>query len=259
MASARAATPDDYGLFTHFFAAFEPPEPTPSREWWNRSYTDAIFLEEAGHVVAYGFAYRLGRELGHVAHVVVDEPSRGRRVGRVIMDALAERLRALGCNRWSLYVSDSNAPAIALYRRCGMQVTSTIDEIRVSAESVRGLPDDPSVTVAPLSVEHDAVIERTFGLPEGRIARVRRLPGRLFSVAVRDGQVVGTISYDEKTRSTPFLCATNAAVARALISAVTNHDDIRLWVNNDAALSAALVASGGRVVRHMLQMDGALA
>jgi GNAT superfamily N-acetyltransferase len=258
MASARAATPDDYGLFTHFFAALEAPGPIPNRDWWERSYNDALFVEEAGTAIGYAFAYRLGRELGHVAHVVVDEPWRGRGLGRVVMDAVKERLQALGCVRWSLYVMQQNLPAVALYRSCGMRITSPVDEVLIATDDMRTLPDDPTVRVEPLGVADDAAVERAFALPEGRIARVRRLPGRTFFVARRDETTVGTISFEESTRTTPFLCATSPAVARALVEVAATEGDVRLFVHNDVALCQALVAAGGRVVRHMLQMEGQL-
>jgi hypothetical protein len=172
------------------------------------------------------------------------------------MQAAAERLRALGCIHWSLYVTDTNAPAIALYRRCGMQVTSNVDEILIAARDVRGLPEDSRIIVTPLTVENDAAVERTFGMPEGRFARVRRLPSRSFFAAHRGDDIVGTISFDEGTRSTPFLCAKSAAAARALIAAAVRDGEVLLFVDDDTALSRALVAAGGRVVRHMLHMDG---
>jgi len=259
MASARAATPEDYGLFTQFFAALDARGPTPNREWWERSYGDALFVEEGTDVVGYAFAYRLGRELGHVGHVVVDAKLRGRGLGRVVMDAVAERLRALGCRRWELYVMEDNAPAIALYRRCGMQVTSPVDDIAITLADLRALPEDRDVRVASFAVEDDAFIERTFDLPEGRIARVRRLPGRSYFVARRAGQPVGAISFEPATHSTPFFFADSATVVRALCTAVAEEGEVRLFVHDDVALSKALLAAGGRTLRHLLQMEGSLA
>ena len=258
MASARAATPDDYGLFTQFYAALDAPS-TPDREWWERSHGDALFLEENGSVFGYAFAYRLGRELGHVGHVVVDERLRGRGLGRVVMDAVCERLRSLGCRRWDLYVNVDNAPAIALYRRCGLQITSPVDEIKIPVGDLESIASDPRVRVEPLDVENDSFIERTFQLPEGRIARVRRLPGRSFFVARQNGIVVGTIAFEPSSRSTPFICAENPAVARALIEAVASDRDVRLFVHDDVELSKALIDAGGHTMRHLFQMEGSLA
>jgi GNAT superfamily N-acetyltransferase len=256
--SARAATPGDYGLFTHFFAALDAPS-TPDREWWERSHGDALFLEEDGEVIGYAFAYRLGRELGHVGHVVVDAPLRGRGLGRVVMNAVRERLRSLGCRRWELYVNEGNLPAIALYRRCGLQVTSPVEEIGVRVADLGTIAIDPRVQTEPLDTENDSFIERTFQLPEGRIARVRRLPGRSFFVARQNGIAVGTIAFEPSSRSTPFLCAESPAVARALIEAVASEGDVRLFVHDDVALSKALIDAGGHTLRHMLQMEGSLA
>jgi hypothetical protein len=60
------------------------------------------------------------------------------------------------------------------------------------------------------------------------------------------------------TRSAPFLCAETSAIARSLISAVSPDGDVRLFINDDTELSGSLVEAGGCVVRHLLQMEGAL-
>ena len=49
----------------------------------------------------------------------VSDDARGAGLGRVLVDAAAERARARGCARVELDVSDANPPALALYEAAG--------------------------------------------------------------------------------------------------------------------------------------------
>jgi ribosomal protein S18 acetylase RimI-like enzyme len=54
-----------------------------------------------------------------VAYTAVEPASRGRGIGRALLDEAENRARAMGLGYLSLMVTDDNAPARALYDRAG--------------------------------------------------------------------------------------------------------------------------------------------
>ncbi len=54
-----------------------------------------------------------------VAYTAVEPASRGRGIGRAMLEAAEERARKMGLGYLSLMVTDDNAPARALYDRAG--------------------------------------------------------------------------------------------------------------------------------------------
>src|SRR3569833_2515384 len=114
---ARAASPADYDAYLRLFPQLEVPDPTPSRERWEREIMPySVFLDHEGHTFAYVLARPLGGT-GHVFNVVVGTAFRGRGAGRALMEGAAARLREAGCTRWGLNVKIDNTPAIRLYER----------------------------------------------------------------------------------------------------------------------------------------------
>jgi GNAT superfamily N-acetyltransferase len=260
--SARVATVEDYEQFVRFFVQLATLDPPLGRDWWAKSFHDALFLEEGGVPVGFAYAYPLGSD-GHVSQVVVDAPARGRGVGRALMNAVAARLRAKGCVHWALNVEHENQPALALYRRCGMRVRFAVDTITIAWDALDALPTDETVIVEQLEPEHDAALESALAVPAGWIRRVRRIPGRCYAMARRGEEPYGVLAFDPVTSSTVILRARSIATARMLLDAVraTRRPDsptVRLYVEDDVALTTGLVDVGGRVVMRMLRMEGAL-
>lgn len=91
---------------------------------------EAFECEARNPVACYRVAEADGELVGYIgAHLIVDEAHittfgvhparRGQRLGaRLLVDVL-RRAVAAGCRRITLEVRESNAPALALYRRCG--------------------------------------------------------------------------------------------------------------------------------------------
>lgn len=253
--SIRAATLEDYELFTRFFAALEVPDPTPAPEWWARSAQNASFLELDGVPVAYANAYTLGDEV-YVMHLVVDAAHRGRGVGRSMLAAVAARFPL--ARRWALYVKQDNATAIALYRRCGMSISQPVMNLTLRRDSIAALPASP-VTVTPLADGEEAVLERALDLPAGRLARDRTLPGwRLFQA--REGEVpVGLIGFDPAANAAWRLRARDAGVMRALFEAVAPEEaTVRVNLEGRADLVDQLIALGAEVTLALFRMEGGL-
>jgi ribosomal-protein-alanine N-acetyltransferase len=102
---------------------------TFSDPWPRRAFAESL---ANAHVVGLAAAAADGRLLGYgLASLVVDEgevlniavapEDRGRGVGRALLGAMLDRLRAGGADTAWLEVRRSNAAAIALYQAAGFQ------------------------------------------------------------------------------------------------------------------------------------------
>jgi ribosomal protein S18 acetylase RimI-like enzyme len=79
-----------------------------------------LVLEEGALTVGFvGAFHHRTQRLGHIYTVNVHPKERGRGLGRALLSACEERLRALGMTRVLLEVNVENADAIRLYERAG--------------------------------------------------------------------------------------------------------------------------------------------
>lgn len=85
-----------------------------------RGDTDLIAAVLDGELLGYAVAWTIldQAELGNVA---VSGPARRIGVGRLLVRAALERVRARGATECFLEVRESNRPAQALYRECGFR------------------------------------------------------------------------------------------------------------------------------------------
>jgi ribosomal protein S18 acetylase RimI-like enzyme len=63
---------------------------------------------------------------GWINYLAVRPDRRGQGLGRLLMDAAEQRLRALGCPKVNLQVRSSNQPAVEFYRRIGYTVDDVV-------------------------------------------------------------------------------------------------------------------------------------
>ncbi|HUR69287.1 MAG TPA: N-acetyltransferase [Candidatus Thermoplasmatota archaeon] len=118
------ATVADMDALLELERACYEPQQAYTREEYRYSLTRAkalnLALSERGVIVGFigAFHHRTHR-LGHVYTVNVHPKERGRGLGRALLSACEERLRALGMDRVVLEVNVENADAIRLYERAG--------------------------------------------------------------------------------------------------------------------------------------------
>jgi GNAT superfamily N-acetyltransferase len=259
--SIRPGNADDYALFERFWPQLSD-EPPLGEEWWEGTYRDTLFLEEDRVAVGYACAYVIGAE-GHVGHLIVDQSARRRGVGRELMNAAAARFRERGCSLWSLNVTETNHGARALYSQCGMAVRHAAVAISFPWSAVDALPSDERVLTSILDPSRDQEVEAALALSSGRLRRVRRIAGRVFVEATREGRTVGVVAYEPVGVATPTLRAEDPAVARALLARIRAEKepakrDVRLQIDDHEELARAALAVGGREIMRTLRMDGAL-
>lgn len=56
---------------------------------------------------------------GWVYHLAVDPESQGKQIGRLLMNELEERMRAVGCDKMNLLVAQDNVRVGAFYQKLG--------------------------------------------------------------------------------------------------------------------------------------------
>lgn len=251
----------DYAFFARLFPELGVPEATPSEARFVTSIVPgAIILRDGDAAAGYAWS-RVRAERLHVVHVITDPLHRARGVGRALMDALAERGRAAGLRKWLLNVKPENAPALALYRRCGMHVVFASTSMRITWDEVSRLQPSPDATARELAPADDARFEAALGLPRGELDSMRALSRLVFGVE-RDGPS-GACAFDPTFPGAAVFRARSAADARALLDAMRpralpEHDHVQLFVEDNAALDADLQRAGAHLVMRVLRMEGEL-
>lgn len=259
----RPARPEDYEAFTGLFPELAVDDPTPSREKWLGDLvpTTLIAEGEGGEVLGYLF-YQLLSDTGYVRHVVASPRHRRAGVGAQLMDAARARFEGAGAARWCLNVKPENAPAIALYRRVGMDKAHDSVALDAAWSVAAALP--PSALEAHVTVaDEDAALEAAFGLPRGLVADFRARAGRVV-LAVSDASgPLGLAVYDTGFNGAFPFAARSPEVARALLHAmraraVSEAPEVHLVVEANPALAAALVRAGARVKMAFCHYAGSL-
>lgn len=81
-----------------------------------------LAFEERGAIVGYvGAFHHRAQKIGHVFTLNVHLKERRRGLGRALMEACHDRLRAMGIRRVILEVNVQNDAALALYERLGYE------------------------------------------------------------------------------------------------------------------------------------------
>lgn len=185
----REARPEDHEAMVRLWAALETGQAPPEPARWQQLYMQhTLFVEgDGGELVGYGLFYAFA-DRGDIRQVSVVPSARRRGVGRTVMAAIAERLRAHGCREWRLEVREENAPAIALYRSIGMEVLHDIDILRFDRATVEAfaLTRSGALDVTEVDPKDDAKLEEWFDLGRGQLARYRESrPGVMWRIADR--------------------------------------------------------------------------
>src|SRR5262245_31298303 len=87
---------------------------------------EASFVIEVDAALASASLVSLFRGAPLITHIMTHPNYKRRGLGGSALLSSANALRERGWSSLSLYVTDSNAPALALYRKLGFQMTSTV-------------------------------------------------------------------------------------------------------------------------------------
>lgn len=263
MHSFRAARGSDHALYARLFPDLQTPDQPPPAAVFERDLVPTSFVLEVDGADA-GFAYvQVLEGTGYVRQILLEPAFRGRGLGIVLMRECARRFLAAGCATWCLNVRPDNAPAVALYRRCGLRLAYASISVRIAWDRVGALPAGAGA-VTPVAPADAARIDAAFGLPPGLAAAQVRHPARVVRQVVQAGECTGFAAFDPSFPGCFPFRARSAAAMRALLDglrphALPEHDDIQLVFEDSAALAAALERAGGRRTMEFVHFRGPLA
>ena len=118
-------------------------EPMFTPDDWDRLVADhappnvlLVATDETGRVVGYAAAHPEDSEM---FLLFVDPGSQGRGVGRALLSAADDALRAAGCSEAFLYVHERNERALAVYASAGYRPDGTVRESDFRGTPIREL------------------------------------------------------------------------------------------------------------------------
>lgn len=256
----RPAFGRDYAAFASLFPELEVDDPVPSPEAWESVLAPCCRVAVAGEdVIGYCF-FQEYDDTGYVRHLVVARRARRRGAGRALMQDIARRLRRNGKRFWRLNVKVDNHAALALYQGMGMNVQYRSTSLRLPWTALGSIPTGLAVT-RELEPARDSILEGLFDLPRGQLAYARS-QGRLLLEAVSDQKPAGVAVFDASFPGAfPFRVVETDAVApllTAIRAHVPAHEVVNLVAEDDARLSAMLIAVGAKVRDEILHLKGQL-
>lgn len=258
----RSARPDDYDAWLAFWALLELHTPPDRDRWIAGIMPNTIFLEDHGVLVGYNLSFAFGKR-GDVRQVVVAKAAQRRGVGKQLMAAVADKLRAAGCTEWRLEVRADNAAAIALYRAAGMTPHRDLWTMVIGRDEAERFGAAKSGTCATAAVvaEDDEKLEAALDLGTGQVARWRAY--RPHCPMLRVGHDAMTqVWIDFKPDAAllfPFAAPTADVAAHLMAEAValTHFPQYELQFGG-AQTHAALLAAGAIEKERLVEYAGAL-
>ncbi len=258
----RPAEPRDYDAFTRLFAELGIPDPVPTRERFRDAMVPQLRVAARDDDVVGFCSWRPYGTLAHVVQLAVDPAMRGQRIGELLLLDVRELALAAGCTRWYLNVKRDNTSAIRLYERVGFEfefesVLFKLPWSCVPTRAVQGQLAEPA---------DDPVIAEKFGVPPERLAlfRAKGARGLFHLVTLRDGaEITGFASFDPDFPGAAVFRTARPELAAELLAAMRAYalpafDFVRVAVEGDALLVAAMVELGAEIVFEMLRLSGPL-
>ncbi len=264
----RPATAADYAHFARLMPELATGDTVPAEQVFARDLAPrTILLEDGGKVIGYAYFETFGA-LGYVRHIVVAPEARGRGAGRALMAEVATRLRAAGCTRWCLNVKPDNRPALKLYTGVGLGRAYESQALRLAWDNLPALP----LCERPLEAHvvepgEDSALEAAFGLPAGSLSSWRGASDFVI-LALRDAGApylarLGVCRFSPSFPGAAPFRVSSPELARPLLAgmrryALPAHTEVQLLVEDDPALTRALLAAGAYVRLEIVHMEGAL-
>lgn len=262
----RPARSEDYPSFALLFPELETGDRVPSAQRFCEELSQSsLIAERDGRTLGYAYFQLIGTT-GYIRNVVVAKPERGCGVGAALMEALRGLFGSHGARTWELNVKPDNHPARRLYERCGMQLQHRATALSVKWQTVATLPGpELAVRAQPVAAQDDSRFERALQLLDGQLQSGRMLPARMIVglYTVADAAPAGVALFDPAfPGASPFRVIHPSLVGTLLLAikaqAQPAEEQLGLFIENDAAAVAVLVAAGAVVRLEALHYHGEL-
>ena len=258
----RAATAADYDGYARLFPELRVDDPMPSAERFaNDLVARSLVAVDGGDVVGFAMVEQLA-EVGYVRNIMTAPERRRHGVGLALMTAMRERFLAARATSWCLNVKRDNAPAIALYERCGLQAAYRSSALRVPSTVTLDAPA-PGITLVPIPPERDAVVEPAMRLLRGQLASARTKRGRQVVQLVNGDELLGVAVFSPAIPGAfpcrliePAFASTLLAGLRALAPPAAAY--VQVGIEDDDALRTELLRLGAFVQVEIVHMRGEL-
>lgn len=266
----RPGRPEDHAAFARLFTALGVAESPPPPDVWARELMpQCLFVDGPEGPLAYTVTDVIGGGIGFVMMLVVDAPARRRGLGRRILLAMAERLRAQGCREWRLNVKRDNVPARTLYESLGMRAARESVSLRVTRAQVEALPPAPEpLEVVPVTEGDYAALTDAFRLTPGKLAWYAQKPSHRLLRLVRPGAPAaeaprGFMDLRAGAGLIYPVFAVTPGHARVLLEDGFTRmgpgtESLEVVVTDDAPLVARLREAGAHAHMEMLELRGPL-
>jgi GNAT superfamily N-acetyltransferase len=256
----RPASDGDYAAFASLFPELEVDDPVPPPQVWESVFAPCTRVAVAGEDVVAYCVFQEYEDTGYVRHLVVAPRAQRRGVGRALMQDIAGRLRRNGKRFWRLNVKVDNHAALALYQGLGMSVQYPATSLRLPWTALESIPSGTAVA-RELAPARDSILESLFDLPRGQLAYARS-EGHLLLEAGSDQTPTGVAVFQLSFAGAfPFRVVETDAVApllQAIRAHASTHESVQLVAEDDARLSAMLIAAGATVRDEVLHLKGQL-
>lgn len=261
--TVRDSTAEDLLLYLRLLPELGVDDPPPDAgRWASELQPSTLVAERGGEPVGVCTWVKLEGS-GHVRTLIVDPRARRSGAGRALLQVVAEKLRAAGCESWALNVKPDNVAAIGLYTSLGFRRAYGSVALRLEWAAVARLPQGPPVQARAVTPEDDAALERLFSLPAGQVAGLRQAKRVLLTLVDAAGEVVALSAYNPSYPGAFPFRVKEPALARALLEAMRPHalpgaQWTGVVVENDDALAELLEAQGATVRMHIDHYLGSL-
>ncbi len=260
--TVRQATAEDHLLYLRLLPELRVDDPPPdTAKWAGELAANTLIAERGGESVGACTFVRLEGN-GHVRALMVDPKARRFGVGRTLLVAVAEKLRAGGCSKWTLNVKPENTAAISLYVALGFRRDFSAVALRLAWPLVEQLPFSKPVQSRRVTPADDQAIEQLFSLSPGQLAGLRR-SNRILLTLVDEAGVAALSAYDPTYPGAFPFRVKEPGLARALLEAMRPHalpgaEWTGVVVENDDALVKVLRDLGAEVRMNIDHYTGLL-
>lgn len=256
----RDATAGDYPAFARLMPELGVDDPIPSRDHFVRELMARTLVATRGNdVVGYALLEVLA-DTGYVRNIVSDREHRRAGVGRELMYALRDRFRDAGATTWCLNVKPDNVVAIRLYEDCGLASAYRSSIVRIPATVSLSPPDGTELSA--IRPDEDAALETRFGLLGGQLTGSRGRTACQLVKLSRRGEIVGIGVYSSAIPGAFPFRVVEPALGLPFVAHLRTLSPptpfVQLAVEDDDALTSALLAAGGYQQLEILHMRGRL-